>query len=130
MLEIYKMNKKIFSFLVVLSLLICFNNIAPCESNTNHKKKFKVDVNLEEQKRLQSEVDNGHQPWRLEPIDVALASLTDIDKNIKYENCKLGSKTNSKADVICRGAKHYLVNLKRMIRSDGIWTAVSIEEYK
>jgi len=118
----------LFSSLIILSLLICVNNIASCESNIKSKKIFKLDVKLEEQKRLQSEVDNGHQPWRLEPLDVAFAALTDIDKNIKYENCNLNSKTNSKAEVICKGTKSYLINLKRMVRSDGIWTAISIEE--
>jgi hypothetical protein len=118
----------LFSSLIILSLLICVNNIASCESTIKSKKIFKLDVKLEEQKRLQSEVDNGHQPWRLEPLDVAFAALTGIDKNIKYENCNLGSKTNSKAEVICKGTKRYLINLKRMIRSDGIWTAISIEE--
>jgi hypothetical protein len=124
------MNKMLFASLIILSLLICVNNIALCESNIKNKKILKVDVNLEEQKRLQAEVDNGHQSWRLEPLDVAFAALTDIDKSIKYKNCNLSSKTNSKAGVICKGTKNYLINLKRMVRSGGIWTAMSIEEYK
>jgi hypothetical protein len=124
------MNKMLFSSLVILSLLICFNNIASCESNIKNKKVFKVDVNLEEQKRFQAEVDNGHQPWRLKPLDVAFAALTNIDKSIKFENCNLRSKTNSKSEVICKGTKSYLINLKRMVKSGGIWTAISIEEYK
>jgi len=119
----------LFSSLIILSLLICVNNIALCESNIKSKNIFKLDINLEKQKRLQAEVDNGHQPWRLGPIDVAFAALTDIDKNIKYENCNIDSKTNSKAEVICKGTtKSYLINLKRIVRLDGIWTAISIEE--
>ena len=122
------MNKIIFLLLLILSLLVCVTDIVLCESKIKIKKVVKVDVNLEEQKKLQAEVDNGHQSWRLDPIDVAFASL--IGKNVKHENCSLSSQTNSKAEVICKGTKNYLVNLKRMIRADGIWTAVSIEEYK
>lgn len=122
------MKKYLFFLLLILSLLICVNNIALCESKIKIKKIVKVDVDLEEQKRLQVEVDNGHQPWRLDPVNVAFASL--IDRNIKYENCNISSKSNSEAVVICKGTKNYLINLKRMVRPDGIWTAVSIEEYK
>jgi hypothetical protein len=124
------MNKVFFSSMIILGLLISVNNIALCESNIKTKNIVKVDVNLEEQKRLQAEVDNGHQPWRLETLDVAFAALTDIDKSIKYENCNLSSKTNNKAYVVCKGTKSYLVNLKRIVKPNGIWTAVSIEQYK
>jgi hypothetical protein len=92
--------------------------------------KLKVDLGVE--RKLQADVDKGHQPWRLEPIDVAHAALTmEANKNIKYENCKLISQTDSDAVVECTEMNQlYIAHLKRLVRNKGIWTATEIEIMK
>ena len=93
-----------------------------------YPKRIQLSVSLEEEKKLQAQVDNGHQPWRLEPIDVAHATLLSIvDKNIGYKSCGLITETGAEATVKCEGTKTYLVHLKRMVHREGIWTATEIE---
>ena len=93
-----------------------------------YPKRIQLSVSLEEEKKLQAQVDNGHQPWRLEPIDVAHATLLSlVDKNIDYKKCALITQAESGAMVRCEGTKTYLVHLKRMVRREGIWTATEIE---
>ncbi len=98
---------------------------------TANNQVIKLIVDLKKEKELQQEVDKGHQPWRLEPIDVAHVTLiATIDKNIAYENCTLTSETSSESIVKCKGVKTYIVYLKRLVRENGIWTAVQIETAK
>jgi hypothetical protein len=95
------------------------------------KRLINLKVDFEKEKEIQLQVDNGHQPWRLEASDVAYVAVrTNVDKSINYKNCSLKSETSNEAKVLCKGASDYLVNLKRLIRPDrpdGIWTAISIE---
>jgi hypothetical protein len=88
---------------------------------------IKLTVDLKKEKKLQQEVDKGHQPWRLEPIDVAYATISTTDKKVAYENCTLISETSNESVVRCKGEKMYVVYLKRLVREHGIWTAVQIE---
>lgn len=77
---------------------------------------------------MQLEVDKGHQPWRLDPIAVAHAVLiAGIDNNIAYNNCQLISETDNEAQVKCKSNKNYIVGLKRLIQTKGIWTAAYIQ---
>lgn len=94
--------------------------------------RIKLNVDLDAERKLQAEVDKGHQPWRLEPLDVAHAALiTEANKNIKYENCKLISQTDSDAVVECAEMMQlYRAHLKRLIRNNRIWTATEIEILK
>jgi hypothetical protein len=131
------MNKIFIFSIIVIGLIISVNNtesigrqndFAPKSISNDHKTKktIKLNVDLEEQKKLQAEVDNGHQPWRLEPVDVAFKELFTIDRNIDYKKCRTDIIENSEAVVTCKSARKYYVNLKKMIRSDGIWTAISV----
>lgn len=89
---------------------------------------IKLDVNLKEQQQIQAAVDNGHQPWRLSPVDVAHAAISTLDKNVEYDSCRILSETGKEARVECRAGKmYYIIQLKRLVRPNGIWTAVSIE---
>lgn len=92
--------------------------------------KMKLSVDLEEEKKLQLAVDRGHQPWRLLPIDVAYAALlaNNIGGDILHENCSLVSEADNVAIVKCRGARSYIVHLKRLVKPGGIWTATDIDK--
>ncbi len=102
------------------------NKSAEHRTSTNNQV-IKLAVDLKKEKELQQEVDKGHQPWRLEPLDVAYATIPTTDKKVAYENCTLESETSNEAVVKCEGEKMYVVSLKRLVREHGIWTAVQIE---
>jgi hypothetical protein len=85
-------------------------------------------VDLENEKELQEEVDKGHQPWRLEPIDVAQIALQDfLHEDVDYEKCTLQSESKDEAIVVYEAAKLYKVKLKRLVNPQGIWTPIEIE---
>jgi hypothetical protein len=84
-------------------------------------------LDLEKEKQLQAEVDKGHQPWRLEPVEVARAALiVGLDSTVPIEKCSLLSKTDHEAIVKCTDSKDFTVTLKQLIRPKGIWTATDI----
>jgi hypothetical protein len=83
----------------------------------------KIDLNAE--RRLQEEVDKGHQPWRLIPLDVAYSEVAD-DPNVTYNKCKALKQTPSMADVECKGTQVYFIHLKRLLKPNGIWTVLSV----
>ncbi len=119
---------KLFILLSILILVVnCSGNVESINNNLKGSKKIEFKIDLTDEKKLQTEVDNGHQPWRLEPIDVAYASLSNIDKNITYKDCHLIYEKDIEAKVKCKNSKNYLIYLKRLIRPDGIWTTISIE---
>ena len=129
------MNKILIVLFVIISLITSCSRDKDSTTNnpidsriSANSQIIKLKVNVEEEKELQQAVDNGHQPWRLDPISVAPVALMEIDKNIVDENCTLVSETDSEAVVNCKGARTYLVYLKRIVRKkNGIWTAIQIE---
>ncbi len=121
------MNKVLLSLYVVLFLLLSCSKEGESINDMVDKNKIEVTVNLTEEKKIQVEVDSGHQPWRLEPIDVAYSVLVDIDNKVDFKNCHLIEEGKTDAKVECINDKNYHVSLKRLVRSDGIWTAVLIE---
>jgi len=138
------MRKSFFTLLTVILILDCFcvfgsfgrdansqnRNISFEDSHQDKtKKRIELKVNLKEQRELQNAVDNGHQPWRLDPIFVAYVEAgPNVDKSLKCEDCRIKSERNAEAEVTCKGVKNYIVELKRLIKPapDGIWTAISI----
>jgi hypothetical protein len=91
------------------------------------KTKIELTIDLAEEKKIQVEVDNGHQPWRLEAVDVAYTAIVNIDKKVNYKNCRLMAEEDTEAKVECKNENNYHVLLKRLVRPNGIWTAVSVE---
>ena len=85
---------------------------------------------MEKERELQKSVDEGHQPWRLNPADVAYESIVaTIDKNIKYEKCSLITQSDDEAIVQCAGIQNnYKVYLKRFFGKKSIWTAMKIQK--
>jgi hypothetical protein len=90
-------------------------------------KRIEIKVNIEGERKLQTAVDRGHQPWRLDPIDTAHAALVEIDETVSYDTCGVVSETDVEARVECRGKSRYVVVLKRLVKPKGIWTATTIE---
>jgi hypothetical protein len=137
-MEVYPMRINIFLYILLsFSSLFCCcivessetknNALSILDANNIDKKQIiDLEINLDKEKKLQNEVDNGHQPWRLEPIDVAGAALIEIDKSVDISNCVLISSMEQDAKVKCKGKNTYFVNLKRLTKPFGIWTAMSI----
>lgn len=123
-------NLKIKRLVMFLCMLILVWANAPVSYGESGQKTKRITVpfDLEQEKQLQSEVDKGHQPWRLEPLDVAhVALLTNINVDVPVEKCTLSSVANRKADVKCKDSKNYTVRLKQLIHPKGIWTATEIQ---
>ncbi len=103
--------------------------------------KIEVPVNLTIEENSQKSVDEGHSPWRLDPIFVAQVFVSlkihpegiKGDYPIKYEELKI-LKENEKEAVVEVTASNILIKrvyLKRLIRQDdtGIWTVVGYDPY-
>ncbi len=103
------------------------------------KPQIEVKVNLDMEKNSQKSVDEGHSPWKLDPIYTAqvFSSLHQIpegiigDYPIEYENLKL-IYSNSEFSVVQvddQDTNIHMVYLKRLIRQDetGIWTVVGYD---
>ncbi len=103
------------------------------------KPQIEVKINLEVEKNSQKSVDEGHSPWKLDPIHTAqvFSSLHLFpegiigDYPIEYENLKL-IYSNSEFSVVQvddPDTNIHMVYLKRLIRQDetGIWTVVGYD---
>lgn len=123
--------KKFLSILYIMILLTSFgcfdqNTFAYNTDETKQKKEFNID--LEAERKVQSDVDKGHQPWRLDPVDVAYATIITMNSDLKYEKCHLASFDALTAQVVCTDTNNkYIILLKRLIKPKGIWTVMSLE---
>ena len=98
-----------------------------------------VPYNLRELKREQASVDEGHSPWKLDPIFVAqvfssvLISPNGIigDYPIAYDEITLICKDSKKAIVAITNNKSIAkkVYLNRLVRCNntGIWTVIGYD---
>lgn len=103
------------------------------------KPQVDIKVNLQLEEATQKSVDEGHSPWRLDPIYTAqvFASLHLFpegvvgDNPIEYENLKhiLSNNEYSIVEVNDTDSPIKMVYLKRLIRQDetGIWTVVGYD---
>lgn len=86
---------------------------------------IKIPYNVEQERQLQKEVNKGHQPWRLNPTEVAhVAILVYASDSIPSENCVVFITNNLENTVQCN---NYKVYLKKLFGEKGMWTAVTIE---
>src|SRR5271169_2540282 len=76
-----------------LDLVYGNDHVAECQ-NDKLTNKIIMKIKLDKEKQLQTEVDKGHQPWRLEPVDVAYAAVASIDNNVKHKKCQLVTETD------------------------------------
>jgi hypothetical protein len=100
------------------------------QSTKSNWKIIELKVDLKKERELQESVDEGHQPWRLEPISVAAVEVgTNVTGTMRVEDCRIKSEKDIDAEVECKSDKNYVVTLKKLVRPtrDGIWTALSIK---
>lgn len=89
---------------------------------------IKIPVRIKEEREIQKAVDDGHQPWRLLALDVAYSVLAAHKITVSQKECKLEKEEKVSAVASCnRGRSTYRVLLERLVRTDGIWTAKTIE---
>jgi beta-lactamase regulating signal transducer with metallopeptidase domain len=103
------------------------------------KPQIEVPVDLEVEKFEQQQVDEGHKPWRLDPIQttITFVSLKISPEGVegpfpvKLEDLKVIQQTDKVATVEIGGDKTSVnrVYLKRLIRQDstGIWSVVGYD---
>ena len=103
------------------------------------KPKIEVPFDLKVEEETQKSVDEGHSPWRLDPIFVAQVFVSlkispqgiEGDYPIKYEDLKLVYNIGSDAVVKVTGQDTPIrrVYLKKLIKQDdtGIWTVVGFD---
>jgi hypothetical protein len=117
-------------FFTLLLLVFANTDQANCQP-AQKTEKITLSVDMEKERRLQTEVDNGHQPWRLEPVDVAYADLiSTVKATVPFEKCNLSSESANEAVVQCSETKNYIIKLKRLVRPKGIWTTTEIRIVK
>lgn len=107
--------------------------------NNNFKPEITVSYNIEDEKKVQKEVDEGKSSWRLDPFITAHFFINSHifskeitgDNAIKYENISLLFCDDSTA-VLKINDQHtniQMVYLKKLIKPDstGIWTFVGYD---
>jgi hypothetical protein len=101
-------------------------------SNAAHATQTKIvrpRIDIEDLKKLQQSVDEGHQPWRLDAVAVACSELAFPESaETCYRDSRVESPSETEAIVTFPAASnYYVVYLQRLVRPDGIWTATRIE---
>lgn len=103
------------------------------------KPQVEVPVDLKEVESEQKSVDQGHSPWKLDPVYVAQVFISlkispegiKGDYPIKYEDLKVTESSGNSVIVVASDIKSPVkaVYLKRLIKQDdtGIWTVVGYD---
>lgn len=121
-------------YILIISLFVfsgCTKNEEAVAHTNNDKniKAYKINISMDNEKRIQETFENGNQMWRKNPKDVAHAALINEGVNVKIEDCKVLSE-NEKETVISANDKKgdsYKIICKRLFKPYGIWTAVEID---
>ncbi|GEM_PF-2329477 len=144
------MGKKILTVILVISLcllLFACTNDDPAVNDTagndnseqSEQPEVTVPVDIEEVKNNQQQVDNGHSPWQLDPLQVTQTFVSlqispsgvSSEFPVSIEDLSIIEETESDAVVEVNSDKTYITNvyLKRLIRQDetGIWTVVGYD---
>ena len=94
-----------------------------------------VELNMTDLETIQTSVDNGSQPWRLDPVMVASAdgvrygfSIEDTYRLSKEPAIGEGSGTGEAEVEIDHGGKTFVVQLIQPVKTgdDGVWAINSI----
>ncbi len=89
---------------------------------------IEIPVELKGEEEIQRAVEDGHQPWRLSPADVACASLAARQIKVKLSDCRLDEEDKDKAVASAQTqGTMYRVYLEQLVKPGGIWTARRIE---
>nr|WP_106781682.1 hypothetical protein [Lysinibacillus timonensis] len=124
-----------------LETIIGFDHIIfPVQaSEYNIRPQIEIKYDLEIEENIQRSVDEGHSPWRLDPLHTAQV-FTSLhlfpegivgDYPIETENLKLSHTSDdiSIVQVSDADTNISMVYLKRLIRQDssGIWTVIGYD---
>ncbi len=139
------MSKKISAVILVICLCLMMTACSDITTDTDaseakgQKPEVTVPVDLEEVKNNQQQVDQGHSPWQLDPLQVTqtFVSLQISPSGVSGEfpvsidDLSITKETDSNAIVAINSNKTDIskVYLKRLIRQDqtGIWTVVGYD---
>ncbi len=124
------MNRQFVMVFLLGGLLIFWSSSVMCGNHEdNLTRKYNIPFDMNDLNQLQQSVDEGHQPWRLDPVDAApVESSSYTHEHIDPDNCELISESEADASVKCQGKRTYIVHLKKLVKIQyGIWTATSVE---
>lgn len=82
---------------------------------------------IQVEEKTKDGVEQGHQPWRLDPVAVAASYLNMVSADEIENNCKLETSDGQRAVVVCNKGKKYIVHLEKLFKPDGMWTVTSVE---
>jgi len=127
-------NRRFLACFVAALPIVAFGN-SPPSGNAMHgdlvpARRHRIPVSIPEERKLQRAVDEGgHQPWRLDPIAVAVSTVgARIGKFVREDACRELTAYPQRVVVRCIETSTYDVVLRRLVRSDGIWTVVEIDD--
>ncbi len=146
MKTVKQVKKKPVNWAVILAvlcalaaILILIIAIFPNDRKKKEETAVKVPYNIQVVKNEQKSVDEGHSPWKLDPVFVTQVFVSlQISPNgiegkypINTEDLKLIKMTKQDAVIQVSSKKTpiNIVYLKRLVRKDstGIWTVIAYE---
>jgi len=112
-----------------LAIAILLFLAALTTAHADQTKIVTLPIDIERLKELQHSVDEGHQPWRLDPVMVACAEIAFPEATRTcWRDRRVESPSSTEAVVTFTAESgYYVVYLQRLVRPDGIWTATRIE---
>ena len=126
------MKKVIWIITLLVFITGCKRENTTTDVKTEQDKKsvrtVQLNIDMTEEEKLQKVADEGYQPWRNNPIDVAQAALINAGVDVKLADCKLLSEDADKAVITANDERgDYKIICKRLIKTGGIWTATEVE---
>jgi hypothetical protein len=95
----------------------------------------KIEINLDEVKKIQEFVNNGHQPWRLDPEMVARSEALNFGfNNEDLKNLETVFENREKGmihyKVIHKGEEYLLILVQPIIGEGKIWKLFEIKKLR
>ncbi len=94
-----------------------------------------VELDLDKMREIQEDVDQGHQPWYLDPLQTAQQTGTKFGFDPRRDNFVLADAENAKAEysstakvVAVHDGEEYIIQLVQPIKTgpEGIWVINSV----
>lgn len=92
-----------------------------------------VALDMDELRQLQASVDQGHQPWRLDPLEVARDEGEELGfdpAQDTFDLLPLPDPATGQAQVLVIHGEHfYVIHLTQPVRvgTDGIWAITRVD---
>ncbi|MEA3342070.1 MAG: hypothetical protein U9R15_19060 [Chloroflexota bacterium] len=93
-----------------------------------------VELDMDALEQLQETVDQGHQPWRLDPLEAARDEGRNLGFDPVQDTFELlpspDPATGEAQVLVLHGESFYVVHLLQPVRvgSDGIWAIVRVDK--